>query len=51
MFNMETLFIKKHPWLSEVFLEDSKGFKIGTFNSVDEAQNWCKDMGYKSKII
>lgn len=47
---METLFISKHPWLDEIYLKDANGFKIGTFNSVDEAKQWCESNGYKYKI-
>jgi hypothetical protein len=48
--NMETLFISKHPWLDEIYLKDANGFKIGRFNSVDEAKQWCESNGYKYRI-
>lgn len=31
-------------------LKDSTGFKIGTFQSLEELKAWCKDNGYSVNV-
>ena len=42
----ERLFII-HQLDGMVALKDSKGFKLGTFKSVEEASQWAKENGYE----
>lgn len=37
--------------LGAAFLEDFGGFLIGRFNSAAEAQKWCAENGYRSRIV
>lgn len=45
---METLIIKK-TLSGEIFLSDSKNNLIGFFPSIEDAAQWAKENGYRSR--
>jgi len=45
---MELLIIKKR--LDDLYeLQDSKGFHIATYKTPEEAEQWAKENGYRTK--
>lgn len=47
---METLLLKTNLMQSEFYLCDSRGYYIGTFNTVTEARQWCIENGYRIRL-
>jgi hypothetical protein len=46
----ETMFLRNSPFSDELYMRDCRGNHIGTFQTVDAAKAFCRDMGYRLQI-